>query len=323
MRKITAVSALLAWIALGGAVLADAPAPEQLTPQQQAQIEKLKKIAAGLHPQHGDIAIKGADATLHLGQAYYFLPADEARSVLVGAWDNPPEAVEGVLGLVFPEGKSFVDDTWAAVVTYEALGYVGDKDAKTVNYDDLIKSAHDGEEQMNEDRKAKGFAPLHLVGWAQPPSYDAAHHTLVWARQLHIGNAKEDTLNYDMRTLGRRGVLSMNIIDGMSKIVEVRGAAENLQNVATFNPGGRYQDYKEGTDKVAAYTVGGLVAAGLGVLAAKNLGLLGLGLLFLKKFIAIILAGAAGIAAWFRRMFSGRKAAAASATLPPPTQPTA
>jgi uncharacterized membrane-anchored protein len=319
MRKITVVPALLVWAALSCAAFADDPAP-RLTPQLQARIAKLRKIAASLRPQRGDVALKSADATLHLGTAYYFLPAVEARSILVDAWDNPPDSVVGVQGLIFPMGKSFLDDTWAAVIEFEPTGYVSDSDARTTDYQAMLKNVQDGEPDVNAARKSRGYPPMHLVGWAQPPYYDQRHHTLVWARDIHVGDAKMDSLNYDLRALGRRGVLSMNIIDAMSKLAEVRGAAANLQNVATFNGGARYEDYRAGSDKLAEYGVGGLVAAGLGVLAAKKVGLLALGLIFAKKFIALILAGLAGIGAWFRRVFAGRKAAASAAgpTIPPP-----
>ena len=93
--------------------------------------------------------------------------------------------------------------------------------------------------------------PVHLVGWAQPPYYDAAHHTLVWARDIRFGSQTDDTLNYDLRALGRRGVLSMNIIATMSELGGVRSAASGLQNIASFDVGSRYTDYKEGEDKKA------------------------------------------------------------------------
>lgn len=308
-----------------GAAMADEP-QQQLTPQQQARLAKLRRIGESLHPQYGDVKVPVAGATLHLGKDYYFIPAAEARSVLVDAWENPPDTADGVQGIIFPAGTSFMSDSWAAVISYEDSGFVDDKDAKTTDYNDMLKQAKDADEDDNAARKEKGYAPLHLVGWAQPPYYDQAHHTLVWARELHVEGAPEHTLNYDLRALGRRGVLSMNIIAGMSRLADVRGAAAKLQNIGTFDAGARYQDYQSGSDKLAEYGVGGLVAAGIGVLAAKKLGLIALGLIFIKKFFAIILAGLAGVGAWFRRLFGGKKAepaaaAAGPAELPPPGEP--
>jgi uncharacterized membrane-anchored protein len=318
MRPSIGICAFLAWALFGAAQAAEQP---QLTPQQQAEIAKLRKIAQGLHPQYGDVKVGVAGATLHLAKDYYFIPADQARSVLVDAWGNPPEAAVGVQGIVFPAGKSFLSDSWAAVISYEDSGFVDDKDAKTTDYGAMLTQARDGDEENNAKRKKAGYAPLHLIGWAQPPYYDASHHTLVWARELSIDGAREHTLNYDLRALGRRGVLSMNIISGMSKLAEVRGAAGSLQNVGTFDAGNRYQDYKAGSDKLAEYGVGGLVAAGIGLLAAKKIGLIAIVLLFAKKFIAYILVAFTGFGAWLRRVFLGRKAQAATTAAPAPMLP--
>lgn len=275
----------------------------QPTPEQQAEIQKLTQLAQSLDPKFGDVPIAGADATLHLGKQYYFLSADQAKRVLIEAWHNAPEAATGVLGMVFPAGKTFSDDTWAAIITYQGDGYVSDSDAKSTDYDAMLKSVRDSEGDVNEHRKSEGLMPLHLVGWAQPPFYDAAHHSLVWAREIKFGNQTDDTLNYDVRALGRRGVLSMNIVSSMSKLMEVRGAAAELQQVATFDPGSRYTDFQAGVDKKAEYGIAGLIAAGIGVAAAQKFGLLAIGLLFLKKAAVFVLAGFAGAAAWLRRLF--------------------
>ncbi len=332
MRLSTVTAACFACMLMGSAAAADAP-PPNLTPAQQARLAKLNQIAESLHPQTGEVKVPVAGATLHLGRDYYFIPAAEARSIIVDAWENPPDTAIGVQGIVFPAGTTFMSDSWAALITYEDSGFVDDKDAKTTDYGEMLKQAKEADEEDNAQRKEKGYAPLHLIGWAQPPYYDQGHHTLVWARELSIDGVPEHTLNYDLRALGRHGVLSMNIIAGMSKIADVRGAAAKLQNIGTFDQGARYQDYQAGSDKLAEYGVGGLVAAGIGLLAAKKLGLLALGLVFIKKFFVLIMAGLAGVGAWFRRMFGGKKAAgpevavataAASDTpapLPPPEGP--
>lgn len=54
-------------------------------------------------------------------------------------------------------------------------------------------------------------------------------------------------------------------------------------------------------DKTAEYGLAGLVAAGLGVGAAKKVGLLAAGALFLKKGIGLVAVALAGIGAWVRK----------------------
>jgi uncharacterized membrane-anchored protein len=112
-----------------------------------------------LHPQTGDVHIAGANATLRLGNDYYFLPAADARRVLVDAWRNPPESATGVLGMVFPKGKTFADEGWAAVISFEDTGYVSDKDAAAEDYAAVMTAMKEGAEATNTKRKEADSPP--------------------------------------------------------------------------------------------------------------------------------------------------------------------
>lgn len=305
MKHVVALA--LAALGLVMAVPAAAQQDPAPSPQQQARAQKMKAILESLHPVSGDVSLPGANATLHLGKDYYYLPPDEARKVLVDGWGNPPGVAQNVLGIVFPTGKTFLDDTWGAAITYEGSGYVTDKDAKTADYDALLTQLQSGEEENNAKRKAEGYPAMHLIGWAQPPSYDAASHSVVWAQNIAFDDQSDNSLNYDVRMLGRKGVLSLNMITSMSKLDETRADAEKLARSADFTPGARYADFKEGDDK-AGYGIAGLVAAGLGVVAVKKLGLLALILVFAKKGLVLIIAAFAALGAKFRKLFGfGRK----------------
>jgi len=272
-----------------------ARAEQPLTAEQQAYVAKVNKIIEEIKPQTGDITIGEAKATLHLGKDYYFLGPDDARKVLVDAWKNPPSSADGVLGLVFEKGKSFTDpDAWGAVVTFENSGYVTDEDAKTADYADLLKQMQEGQESANEQRKEQGYPALHLVGWAQAPTYDPASHSVIWAQNLHGDGDTQNSLNYDVRMLGRFGVLSVNMLSTMGHLTDVQTAAAKLSQAVSFDNGARYADYVPDVDKKAGYGIAGLVAAGVGIAAAKKLGFLAIALGLGKKlFVLVALAGAA------------------------------
>ena len=282
-----------------------------LTPEQRAEIQRLIKLRDSLHPVHGSILLPDAKAHLNLGTGYYFLGPEDARRVLTEGWGNPPEDAEGVLGLVFSDGQTFLDDTWGAVITYEKTDYVSDKDAASTDYDELLQEMRDGEASTNEARQKAGFVPIHIVGWAQSPTYDQTRHDLIWARELQFGQDADHTLNYDVRHLGRNGVLSLNMVTTMSQIASVQAGSHNLARTAEFDGGFRYADFQKG-DPVAGFGLAGLVAAGAGLALAKKVGFVGIILLFAKKFIAIFaVAGAAG-AAWLRNLFNRNKPATVS-----------
>jgi uncharacterized membrane-anchored protein len=298
--------------ALCAAVLLVSAAPQvvaaQATPsaaseeQAKAALEaKYKALEGDLHPQNGDVTIPAAKATLRLGDGYYFLPADEAKRVLVEAWGNPPSQVSSVLGMVFPAGKTFHDATWGAVVEYEDTGHVSDKDAATQDYSSVLSDMQSAEEDANESARSEGYPAQHLIGWAQAPTYDSGRKTLIWARNIKFDGAGENTLNYDVRTLGRTGVLSLNMVDTMSNLSAVRVAATGLGSTVSFNSGFAYNDFDSSTDRMADYGLAGLVAAGAGLVVAKKAGLLAVALIFLKKAIAFIIAGAVALGAWWKR----------------------
>jgi len=302
---------ILMLAALASMLAAPLAAGNAATPGRQpsrAEVEaRIRSIAERLHPVSGDVRIPAANAVLHLGQDYYFLPANEARIVLAEAWGNPPDAGQDVLGMVFPAGRTFADDTWGAVVTYQATGYVSDSDAASTDYNELMTQMQSGESELNAELTRRGFPTQHVVGWAQAPAYDARTHSVVWARNIQFGGEPQNTLNYDIRLLGRRGVLSLNMVTGMAKLAETRDAARRFASAAEFAPGERYADFQPGTDRVAEYGVAGLVAAGVGATLAKKAGLLALILAFGKKIFIFVAIAFAAAWRWIRRLFGHRE----------------
>lgn len=289
------------------ALAAPATASVTPTPEQAAYMAEMRRLEAEIQGQGGDVHLAGPKVTLRLGETYQFYDQAEARKILVDAWGNPPSAAEGVLGMIFPAGKSFMDDTWGAVVRYSADGYVSDDDARTIDYTELLTTIQSGEDAENRNRQAAGYPATHLVGWAQTPSYDAQRHTLIWAKEITFAGDPVPTLNYDVRVLGRRGVVSLNIISVMPQLAEVKQAAEGLMATAAFDEGARYADYKAGTDQKAAYGLAGLVTGGAAVAVAKKAGLLGILLLILKKGGVFLIAGAAGAVGWVRSRLGLKK----------------
>ena len=298
-------------LAAAGLMLCAAPAMSAgpIGPEAKAALAELPEkvraemlqFEASLHPQSGTIQVPGAHATLNLGDKYYFLPAADAKRVLTEGWGNPPDAVTNVLGMVFPKGRTTYDGTWGAVIQYEETGHVPDEDAADQDYDQVLADMKAGEEESNKAAREAGYPGSITVGWAQAPAYDPVRKTLIWARNIKFDNSEGNTLNYDVRTLARTGVLSMNMVDSMDHLPVVKAAAADLGSTVQLSAGQRYADYNPSTDATAEYGLAGLVAAGAGVAVAKKLGILGILLLVLKKGFVFILAGAGAAWAWFKR----------------------
>lgn len=265
---------------------------------------KLKALEAQLHPQYGRVTIPAAHGALDLGHRYYFLSPEEAKRVLTEGWGNAPDVAEGVLGMVFPAGKTFRDQGWGAVIEFEDTGHISDEEAASQDYESVLNEMKSATEESNDETKSQGYPVQHLIGWAQQPTYDNYTKTLIWARNIQFEGQEENTLNYDVRMLGRTGVLSLNMVDSMSNLGAVSAEAKDLGATVKFDPGYAYADFDPSSDKNAGYGLAGLVAAGAGLAVAKKVGLLGLLLVFLKKAIVLVVAGFAGIGAWVKRKLS-------------------
>lgn len=271
---------------------------------QTAASAELVSFIKNLHKQTGDVAIPAAHAVMHLGTRYYLLGPDEAKRVLVDVWRNPPSEAEGVLGLIMPADKTVLDESWGAIVTYEDTGYVPDSDASAQDYDKVLSDMRSGEAEANEARRKDGYPEAHLMGWAQPPSYDKASHSLIWARDIKFGNAPVDGLNYDVRALGRHGVLSLNMLWDMPHLGDTRAAAAELGKAAAFDKGSAYADYDKSVDKTAEYGLAGLVAAGAGIVVVKKLGLLAIVAGFGKWILVGLAAVGATMRRWIGKLFN-------------------
>jgi len=206
-------------------------------------------------------------ATIRLPRSFRFLGQEGSRRLLTEGWSNPPEAAEGVLGMLVPARVSPLShDGWGIVITYDGDGYVNDSDAAGIDYSKLLKEMQAATQAHNEERRKKGGAPITLVGWAEPPYYDAAAHKLYWAKELALGDQAAHTLNYNIRILGRRGVLVLNAVADMKQLPAIRKEARNVLSAVQFQEGHRYQDFLPGKDKAAAYGITGLI---VGAAAAK------------------------------------------------------
>jgi uncharacterized membrane-anchored protein len=261
-----------------------------------------EEFEAKLGYQTGSVTLQDGLATLRLPDSLRFLNADGSRRLLVDGWGNPPDAAESVLGMIIPASASPLSkDGWGIVITYDEDGYVNDADAAKIDYDKLLKQMRESTVATNEARKKDGFEPVTLVGWAEKPSYDAAAHKLYWAKELQFGANPEHTLNYNIRVLGRRGVLILNAVASMQQLALVRSQAPAVLAAVDFNEGHRYTDYLPGKDKAAAYGVAGLVLGATAAKAGVFKVLLAAILAFKKVILAALIAGGAMLKQFFSR----------------------
>lgn len=284
-----ALAAALLW---AGAVSAQDDA--QAAAQRRVLIDSLQY-------KTGTIALAGADASLQVQPGFRYLDRADTRKVLEQLWGNPPD--DTVLGMLVPDNAPLASEhNWAVVLTYSDDGYVSDEDAAKADYNQILADMKKDIHDANDERKSEGYGTMELIGWAQPPSYDAATKRIYWAKELEFDGSSEHAVNYDIRVLGRGGYLSLNAIASAKDLALVKDGMTRVLPMAQFDSGHRYADYQPGSDKLAAYGLAALVGGGL----AAKAGLfakIGVILLAAKKFVLL---GLLAVGAFLKKIFGGK-----------------
>jgi uncharacterized membrane-anchored protein len=272
--------------------------------QRQQEQQEARRLFQSLNQQTGQITLNGGIAELGVGPNFVYLGPKDAETFLVQLWGNPPESGSGTLGVLLPkEVDALGDEGWAVVIDYDESGYVSDNDANSINYDDLLKDMQKDIAEANDSRVKQGYDAITLVGWAAPPHYDPVTHKLYWAKRLRFGESKTDTLNYDIRVLGRRGVLDLSIVASIDQLAMIEQHVPEILGMVDFKQGNTYAEYDSRVDKIAAYGIAGLIAGGVLAKVGFFKALLLAILAFKKVLLVGVLAVFGAISTFFKRLF--------------------
>jgi uncharacterized membrane-anchored protein len=261
--------------------------------------QKIDSINNSFTYEYGKISIQDGIAEVDVPDNYKFLNSEQSNYVLTELWGNPPSEV---IGLLFPEDTNPLSDnfTYAVEVTYSEEGFIKDDDAKDLDYDDLLEEMQEGTNADNDERKKLGYPEIELVGWASEPFYDEAEKKLHWAKEIKFEGEEINTLNYNIRVLGREGYLNLNAIGTIDVLPVFKNDVSEILSSVHFTEGNKYADFNPDIDNVAAYGIGGLIA---GKLLAKA----GFFVLILRfwKAIAITIVGV--FSAFKKKIFGSKE----------------
>ncbi|QKG53532.1 DUF2167 domain-containing protein [Hymenobacter sp. BRD67] len=208
--------------------------------------------------QQGHIMLPGGVGELTVPRGFRYLDSAQSARVMHTLWHNPPQES---LGMLFPADRGPMSDgSWGYLIQFDPMGYVKDNDADDIKYDELLEEMQKDVDEENQERVKSGYDAVHLIGWGAPPYYDKTQHTLHWAKLLRFGDGLDETLNYNVRILGRKGVLVFNAIATPKQLPEIKASIPDLLTNVSFVKGQQYNDYSAGIDEVAAYGIGGLIA---------------------------------------------------------------
>lgn len=256
----------------------------------------INEIEQSLIYKTGIIELESGNAILTVPKGFRYLDKTQSIYVLTDLWGNPADS--SILGMLVLENRGVLEtNSWVFTISFDEIGYVKDDDADDIDYDDLLEEQQKEFKEANPERIKQGFQPIEFIGWASSPYYDKNKKILHWAKELKFGQDSLNTLNYNLRVLGRKGIFMLNAVASMSELPEVKSNIDKVIGSVEFKDGHKYSDFLPDVDNVAAWTIGGLVAG-------KILAKVGFFVLIAKfwKLIALAIAGAgSGIWRYFKR----------------------
>lgn len=264
--------------------------------QGNADYERLRKLYQSIQWQEGPCTVQvGSVAELVVPKGYAFTgPAGAATLAIIN--ENPPSDSAGVL---IPTGE---DSNWELHFEFDKIGYVKDDEKESLDAKAILESFRAGTEASNKYRRQQGWSELHVAGWITPPAYDEKTNNLEWGLRLKSDDGFH--ANYDIRLLGRRGVMRVTLVTSPEEMESTVPVVQRLLTGYHFKQNESHAEFRAG-DKVAQYGLTGLIVGG-GVVAAAKTGLLAkLGVLFAKAGKAIFI-GIAALGAGIWKLLTGR-----------------
>jgi len=236
-------------------------------------------------PSVGDL---GTHAQVKVPEGYVFAGARDTRTIME-ANHNPITGKE--MGFVAPAGED-----WYAVFEFDDVGYVKDDEKDSLDQNALLDSIKQGTEAGNKERVKRGWPTMTIIGWETTPRYNDVTHNLEWA--IRAQSEGLPVINHNTRVLGRGGVMEVTLVADPAVMAETMPKFKAMLDGLEFKQGHRYAEFRAG-DKTAAYGLTGLIVGG-GTAALVKTGAF-------KWLWKLLVAGVAGIAALFKKLFSRNK----------------
>jgi len=262
------------------------PSPSP-SPEPTFSWENFEGVSWQKGPSVGNL---GTAAQVKVPEGYLFAGASDTRSIME-ANHNPVTGRE--MGFVAPAGED-----WFAVFEFEDVGYVKDDDKDSLDANALLDSIRAGTEAGNKERIKRGWPTMTIMGWETAPRYNDITHNLEWAIRAQSEGAP--VVNHNTRVLGRAGVMEVTLVTDPTTLAATLPKFKTMLEGMEFKQGHRYAEFRAG-DKTAAYGLTGLIVGG-GTAALVKTGAF-------KWLWKLLVAGAAGVAALAKKLFSRNRTA--------------
>lgn len=214
----------------------------QLHADEEHDKRFMRKFEASLDYKKGCVPISENRATLWLMDDYRFLEAMDAKKILDGLWGLPYS--KKTVGIILPpETGPFSENAWAFIINFDAFGHISDLDANTLDPDAILSKMRQNLINENIKRQNENRQTIEITDWVIKPKYEKSNHRLYWAIRYSFSNEIENEIIYNIKILGRNGVLSLNTQVSEKLIGPLRNHIKNVLLFPEFNPGQKYDDF--------------------------------------------------------------------------------
>ena len=231
----------------------------------------------------------GDMATIKVPEGWRFVPKESMKE-----FDESSQNLysEDELGcLLAPSGST--GGLWA-FFQFEDVGYIKDAASEKLDADAMWKTMKENDQEANEVRREKGYPTSTMGSWKIPPQYNPQNQRLEWAYSFSISGNGGETINYNTRILGRKGVMRVTVVP-MGSLDDSLPVFSDCLAGYDFKDGNRYAQFVDG-DKLAKVGLAALVVGGVGA-AALSTGLL-------AKLWKLIVLAVVGIASAIKKLFN-------------------
>lgn len=236
-----------------------------LQPKEEAQIYKsfnrqLDSIDKKLEFKSGQILLANGKIRMTVPEDFLFIEGEQARYILEDLWGNYSDGE--VCGMLVKKGfkvTRLIND-FSFVISYADLGYVQDKKDIELNHDELLATLRQNMEISNERRIANGVNTMQVEKWALVPYFDNYKKAVYWANSIKVNGTDEEILNYNLRLLGRSGVIKINAVATMDQFPAIKQILPQIISQVRFPEGQQYADYVAATDKTSSISIRELIA---------------------------------------------------------------
>jgi uncharacterized membrane-anchored protein len=235
----------------------------------------------------GVYAVSGANATFTLGHDEVALFGAEAGRFTVEL--EGAESFRDIDAVILKAEGPLANSMIA--LEHIPFGFVRDNDWHELNSDELLEIIREQTSRDNAARIGKGHAPVELLGWSQPPTFDSQNKVAYWA--IKAQSESNYVINASAIRLSRDGFTRITWIGEPNQFLNARSALDPAIARYDYDQGWRYADFRAG-DAVAGIGIAALTRqmvtgrTGKAVATAVGAGIMATAAILAKKLWFLI-----------------------------------